>query len=289
MKNLSRPALFFCLLLQTGCEVLETPVTTGSYWQTTQEGAKVWWHAPEHPSKTISWSGGKDSEGQAHGFGKLVTVMPRIPSGLLTGGWYGDTRTHEGLMAHGKMEGSVYRHSSYDNSVWKQIYAGGEYQSSTLAKLGVYANQSSSESSNDNLLVGAMLAGGGLASGETALVGAGVSAMQGDTSGMLNQISQAGGTNSSGSTVPNGALMGGGPARMDQMKREPNLVDRSYLRDYRHKGNDHIVNYIKAADAAYESYTKGGDTRYYDQHKEYVELAKSFHERTGTETQGFAR
>lgn len=68
-----------------------------------------------------------------------------------------------------------------------------------------------------------------------------------------------------------------------------NLIDKWGLRRSTRSGGDHIKFYLMAADKAYESYQKSRTDAYYEQHEQYAELARTFHERTGDETTGFSR
>jgi len=50
-----------------------------------------------------------------------------------------------------------------------------------------------------------------------------------------------------------------------------------------------MKHYIQAADQAHATYRKSGESGHYQQHRHYAELARDFHQRTGTKTQGYAR
>lgn len=258
---------------------------SSSQWRTTENGITVW--SGRHQIDTNhQWIGPVDREKKAHGFGKFVQYNPDVPGDpFFGGGFYENTVTCEGKMVHGRFEGEVIRKMSYNGKVQRDQYQNGEWVSADLIRAG---NSSGSGSSglSDGQLIGGMYGLAGLAAGDSRLAGAGATLLSGNESAGLQQVTNwaKAGPGGAGSR---GGLAGGGGSGVQIS--EGNLIDEWKLRSKVKKSGDHMSYYIQAADQAYASYKKSGEKAYYAQHKEYASLARDFHERTGTETQGYSR
>ncbi|GEM_PF-3403681 len=253
-----------CALL-AGCETF-TESAPSAGWQRTSNGATVW-HKPRfHASQRYTWDGGTNAQGYAHGRGVFTSYNPEIPAwDMFSSGYYEQKLTMTGNMVNGRFEGDVY----VDNHMpakgrWYSVdnYSGG-FQVNTR-QLSHQAYQSGSDSLTDAQLVGGILAVGGASAGDANVSGAGVKMIQGDTHGGIRQLGHSAGA--PGHNPTTGAS-------------EPNLIDEWGLGKHRN-GNSHIVNYIRAADSAYDAYKRSGDSRHYAQHKEYAGLARDFDRRT---------
>jgi hypothetical protein len=65
-------------------------------------------------------------------------------------------------------------------------------------------------------------------------------------------------------------------------------VDKYGLGRYR-KTEDHILCYLASAEEAYARYKQTGDAAYYDQHREYADLANQYRKQTATQGTRLAR
>ena len=155
--------------------------------------------------------------------------------------------------------------------------------------------QSASYSSNDdNGLLGAIVAVGGAAGGSADLTMTGISMAAGDDRGAMQHLqnfasSSPGGTPNASSATPN---LSGVPRSISSQSRnvvtEANLVDKYGLGRYR-KSEDNISHYLASADEAYARYKQTGDSAYYEQHREYADLANQVHKQTATQGTKLAR
>lgn len=180
-----------------------------------------------------------------------------------------------------------------------------QYQNGTLQSYVTYnrdgtvkpkpvAQTASYSNSNDNDILGAIVAIGGAAGGSADLTMTGISMAAGDEQGAMQHLqnfasSSPGGTPNASSATPN---LAGVPRSISSQSRnvvtEGNLVDKYGLGRYR-KTEDHISHYLTSADEAYARYKQTGESAYYDQHREYADLAQQFHKQTSTQGTRLAR
>lgn len=272
------------------CLILGSCATTPTYdtseqWRTTENGVNVWCSRSAIDTNH-QWIGPVDKEKKAHGFGKLTQYNPDIAGDpFFGGGFYESTTTSEGKMVHGKFEGEVIRKFSHNGKVQRDQYQDGAWVSAELIRAG-NSSTSGSGGLSDGQLVGGMFGLAGLAGGDAGLAGAGLTVLSGDERGGLQKMN-AWAKSEPGGAGASGTLPGGGGAGIKVT--EKNLIDEWKLRAAVKKGGDHMKYYIQAADQAFSSYEKSGEKAYYNQHQEYASLARDFHERTGTQTQGYSR
>lgn len=274
-------------VLFASCE-MAPPYDSSAQWRSTENGVTVW-SARGQIETRHHWDGPVDKENKAHGFGKFSRYNPDIAGDMIFGGgFYENTTTFEGRMVHGRLEGEVIRRDSFNGKVQRDQWANGEWLSGVVITPGRSPGSSGSGLS-DGQLVGGIVGLGGIAGGDARVAGAGLTMLAGDESGGVAQLaSMAAGGN--GSTNPvSGAAMGSGSGTAGGNLPGNNLIDEWKLRGTVRSADDHMKYYIQSADQAFATYQKSGEQAYYSQHREYAELARSFHERTGTETQGYAR
>ncbi len=276
-----KAAVFGLFTLLASC-AMEPAFDSSSQWRTTENGVSLWSGRGVNDTNH-HWSGPVDKENKAHGFGKFTQYSPDIPGDpIFGGGFYESTVTREGKMVHGKLEGEVISKFSVTGKVQRDQWANGEWVSGEVIRVGKFPD-SDSGGLSDGQMVGAVLGLGGIAAGDADLAGAGLTALSGDESGGLRKMQDWANANpGSGGT---GINSGTGAAKPGK----GNLIDEWQLRGTVKKAGDHMKYYIQAADQAYATYQKSGEEAYYGQHREYATLAKDFHERTGTGTQGYSR
>lgn len=264
------------------CETVPA-VDESSMWRVTDNGAHVWFHRGATVDRFV-WSGPLDAEKKAHGFGKLVQHYPETYGDpIFGGGQYENTATYEGKMVHGRLDGEVIWTQSFNGKIQRDQWANGTWLSGEVIRAGSSGGGSSGLS--DSQLVGGLLGLGGIASGDTGLAGAGLTMLSGDGAGGVAQMAGwAGGGSSAGSG--NGSVSG---TSATPRGTKGNLVTEWGLRKTVKSSQDHMKYYIQAADQAHATYMKSGSDADYQQHRHYAELARDFHERTGTDTQGYAR
>jgi len=285
---------YFHLLLTLAAALYLTSCETGpaydssGQWRTTENGVMVWFPKAQIVTRQL-WHGPVDAEKKAHGFGKLTCYNPDIAGDVFFGGgYYENTTTNEGKMVNGRFEGEVIAKHSSSGKVQRDQYVNGEWVSGEwIHRGGSSSSSGSSGGLSDGQLVGGMLGLAGIAGGDTGLAGAGLTMLSGNESGGLRQMtdwaaSTPGGTSGGAGTV----AAAGGSGRTNP---DDNLIDEWELRDKVKASGDHMKYYIQAADQAFASYKKSGEAAYYKQHREYAELARDFHQRTGTKTQGYSR
>lgn len=269
------------LVCLPSCETVP-PVVTTPLWLTTDNGASVWFQKWPRVDRFL-WSGALDAEKKAHGFGKLSLHLPETYGDpIFGGGEYENTSTLEGKMVHGRFEGEVIRTESFNGSVQRTQWANGEGVSSEVIRTGVTRTDGGGLLS-DSQLVGGLIGLGGIAGGDTGLAGAGLTMLSGDGAGGVAQMADWAGRS------PGGGGSSGGGASATRGGTDPNLIDAWSLRGTVKTGQDHMKHYIQAADQAHATYRKSGESGHYQQHRHYAELARDFHQRTGTKTQGYAR
>lgn len=278
------------ILCLTSCETVPAYDSSGQ-WRTTENGVTVWFPKAQIVTGQL-WHGPVDAEKKAHGFGKLTAYNPDIAGDIFFGGgYYENTTTNEGKMVNGRFEGEVIARHSSSGKVQRDQYVNGEWVSGEWIHNGRTSTSSGSSGLSDGQLVGGMLGMAGIAGGDTGLAGAGLTMLSGNESGGLRQMadwatSTPGGT--SGGTS-GGAGTGAAAGAAGVSAPNGNLIDEWKLRGEVKASGDHMKYYIQAADQAFASYKKSGEAAYYKQHREYAELARDFHQRTGTKTQGYAR
>lgn len=288
MKYRLLPSLILsAALLLASCETMTNYIPPQA-WNTTDNGTAVFMRGKSTIENRFVWDGSVDAEKKAHGFGKLTYSNPDIAGDpLFGGGFYPNTTTYEGKMVAGKFEGEVIRRDSVDASIRRWQFDDGIMTSAEIITPGRSSSGSSSGLS-DGQLVGGMLGLSGIAGGDVGLASAGLTMLSGDESGGLSQMaswatSTPGGSGRGGSNLPGVSSAGGGALEGG------NLIDEWGLRKTVKSRGDHMKYYIQAADQAFASYQKSGEKAYYNQHREYAGLARDFHQRTGTGTQGYAR
>jgi hypothetical protein len=181
---------------------------------------------------------------------------------------------------NGEKSISYYHHGTLTSST--------TYNRDGTVKPPPVSRTASYSTSDDNDLLGAMVAITGAAAGSADLTMSGVSMVAGDEQGAMQHLQNAASTAAGGSaTTSSGVPAGAGvPRSISSQSRnvitEGNLVDKYGLGRYR-KDHDHISHYLATADEAYARYKQTGDSTYYDQHREYADLAKEVHQKTATQ------
>ncbi len=279
--------LVIATLQLVSCET-PTNYVPAQAWNTTDNGVVVFMRGKSSIENHLTWDGAIDPEKKAQGFGKLTYSNPDIAGDpLFGGGFYPNTTTYEGKMVAGKFVGEVIRRDSVDGSIRRWLYQDGVMTSAEFIDPGRRSSSSSSSGLSDGQLVGGMLGLSGIAGGDTGLAGAGLTMLSGNESAGLGQMASWA-TSTPGSSSGGSSLAGGSGASGGGSPAGRNLIDEWGLRD-KAKGDDHMKYYIQTADQAFASYQKSGEKAYYAQHQEYAGLARDFHDRTGTGTQGYAR
>jgi|JI6StandDraft_1071083.scaffolds.fasta_scaffold00592_2 hypothetical protein len=285
MKHLHLLTLAAATLCLTSCETVPA-YDSGSKWRTTDNGVTVWSIRNQNVTRHL-WEGPVNAEKQAHGFGKISWYNPETSGDVFFGGgYYANTTSSEGRMVNGKLEGEAITRWSYNGKTQRDQFANGEWVSGEVIQTG-RSSSGSSGGLSDGQLVGGMLGMAGIAGGDTGLAGAGLTMLSGNESGGFRQMTDWATSTPGGTSGGSGTVAAAGAAGVSAPGG--NLIDEWKLRGAVKAGGDHLKYYIQSADQAFASYKKSGDAAYYKQHREYAELARDFHQRTGTKTQGYAR
>jgi hypothetical protein len=174
--------------------------------------------------------------------------------------------------------GQIVSHYSNGSQISSTTYN----RDGTVKQAPVQQRTASSSSSDDDELLGALFALGGAAGGNADVTMSGVSMMAGDKRGAMRHMQNfANSAPGSNGTAPGGAGTIRSVSSNSRNVSGPNLVDKYGLGKYRNQ-QDHITHYLAAADESYERYKQTGDSAFYDQHREYANLAKEVHGKTAT-------
>lgn len=234
----------------------------GYDWRTTHNGVAVW-HRPVEAGARLFWQGPVNQQGQAHGLGVLTRQQP--PDGAPAPGVEQPplvTTALKGGMIHGRFEGLVVSSPGPDGKTSFDRYSNGEWASSETGDAGqaTLSQMPAVDSPARSPAPSAPQAQPGRAAPPPV---------------------------TASSAPPPSPPVAAPPPPRQPLKR--NLIDQWGLRRTQGGAGDHIKFYIMAADEAYESYEKSGSDAYYQQHEQYAELTRAFHERTGGGATGFSR
>lgn len=103
------PAVYASRFL--ACVVVFVAVTAyGGQYQRTRDGKTLVWNNRPLPGDAASWSGDRDDEGYATGYGTLIwytRTRPVVTGSTIPRDTYTETTRYSGTMEHGKFEGAV--------------------------------------------------------------------------------------------------------------------------------------------------------------------------------------
>ncbi len=270
-----RTALLFSALAALLLSACETPAPvkesagdsadSGGYeWRSTEKGVSLYAKLYDSDTK-LEWEGGVNEQNRAHGFGKLRRYPAPAPGTQAPA--FVDTQT--GFMVDGRFEGVITGSST----------RGGGYNTYDKYSQGKWETSLGNDSPR---LTSASMPAPALGTN----TGTATTSLQASSGTITAAPASAPVAASSSSVAASPAPAAITPPRQTL---KGNLIDQWGLRRAMRSGGDHMKFYLMAADKAYESYQQSGSDAFYEQHEQYAELARTFHERTGDETTGFSR